>query len=218
MYPPTADPISATTPVTASLVPPIPVPTHGAGGHFAVLAKTQVSATPSAVLDVIRNTNSWEDWNTFCPRCTFSPKSQPPGPQIDPDLPTGRPGWLEIGSVVTIDVFMNGDGLVEGRKKSRDQDIVITAIEKLGDGREGYRIAWKGTGWSHWQLHSERVMDFVAIEGGGTDYTCWETFGGILAVAVKGTVGSTLVERFGDYARDVKGFLEGVKNVSAAAG
>lgn len=61
-------------------------------------------------------------------------------------------------------------------------------------------------------MHSERVMEFVEIDmdGGvvGTDYSCWETFGGILAVAVKGTVGGQLVDRFGDYAKDVKTYLE----------
>lgn len=107
---------------------------------------------------------------------------------------------------------MSGDGLVPGTKKSRDQGIVITTLRKLeGEEGEGYRIAWKSTGWSHWQLHSERVMDFKADGRGGTEYVCWETFGGLLAVAVKGMVGGTLVERFGDYARDVKGFLEGGK-------
>jgi len=119
--------------------------------------------------------------------------------------------------VATIEVFMSGDGLVDGRKKSRDQGIAITRMEKLDDGRKGFRIAWKSTGWSHWQLHSERVMDFVEVEDGVTDYICWETFGGVLSIAVKATVGGTLVDRFGDYARDVKAFLEKGKDGSDVA-
>lgn len=124
---------------------------------------------------------------------------------------TGKEGWLEIGTVAVIDVFMNGDGLVEGKKKSRVQEIVVTVLERIEaeGGKKGVRIAWKGTGWSHWQLHSERVMDFVETEDGGTEYSCWETFGGVLGSAVKTTVGGQLVDRFGDYARDVKEFLEG---------
>jgi hypothetical protein len=209
VYPPTTEAVTPSSPVTASIVPPIPTPTHGPGGNFAVLAKTRVSATPLAVLNVIRNTNEWKDWNTFCPRCTFSPKSPAPNPSDDPDLPTGTPDWLEVGSIVDIDVFMNGDGLVEGKKKSRNQNVVVTKIGRLEEGRKGYTIAWISTGWSQWQLRSERVMEFVETENGETEYDCWETFGGVLAVAVKGTVGGTLIERFGDYARDVKGFLEG---------
>lgn len=222
-YPPTSSPITPSTPVTASLLSPISVPTHGPGGTMSVVAKTHVLAPPGILLQTIRNTNEWHKWNSFCPRCTISPNSPPP--PLEPEkgngdqaLETGKPGWLEIGSIVTIDVFMNGDGLVEGRKKSRDQGIVVTRIERLGEGEgEGYRIAWKSTGYSHWQLHSERVMEFVEKDG-GTDYACWETFGGLLGSVVKATYGGTLVERFGDYARDVKGFVEeigGIENGNA---
>ena len=58
-------------------------------------------------------------------------------------------------------------------------------------------------------------MEFVEIEleggGKGTEFSCWETFGGVLAPVVKATHGGTLVERFGDYQRDVKAFLESTK-------
>lgn len=93
-------------------------------------------------------------------------------------------------------------------KSSGTQGIEVTVLAALDDGRKGYRIAWKSTGRAHWQLHSERVMEFVETEEGTTDYVCWETFGGILGIAVKKTVGRQLVDRFGDYAKDVKGFVE----------
>jgi len=55
-------------------------------------------------------------------------------------------------------------------------------------------------------------MEFIEIELAngelGTEFTCWETFAGVLAPVVKATYGSTLVERFGDYQRDVKAYLE----------
>ena len=101
------------------------------------------------------------------------------------------------------------------KKKSRDQGIVVTilkTLDELEDGKVGYRIAWQSTGFSSWLLHSERVMDFVELDGGaGTEYTCWETFGGLLGSVVRATVGGQLVERFGDYARDVKEFVEAGK-------
>jgi hypothetical protein len=108
---------------------------------------------------------------------------------------------------------MSGDGLVPGRKRSRTQGVIITILSPLNEaGRKGYRIAWKSTGYSHWQLHSERVMDFleIALDNGmiGTEYSCWETFGGLLGPVVKSTFGSNLVDRFGDYARDVRGHFE----------
>ena len=52
-------------------------------------------------------------------------------------------------------------------------------------------------------------MEFLEFEGlEGTEYVCWETFGGILGGAVKATVGAQLVDRFGEYARDVKLWIE----------
>lgn len=201
---------AAANPVTSKIADPIPVPTYGPGGHFSVISKTTIPVIPIKVLNLIRDTTTWPTWNTFCPAGEISPKSvRDPKASTDPDLPSGNEGWLDLGTMATVDVFMSGDGLVEGRKRDRTQDIVITHLEKMEkDGRHGYRIAWKSTGWAHWQLHSERVMEFTEyeIEGGaiGTDYVCWETFGGLLARGVKAAKGSQLVERFGDYSRDVR--------------
>jgi len=76
-------------------------------------------------------------------------------------------------------------------------------------------IAWKGTGFSNWQLHSERVMEFVEcqMEDGdmGTSYVCWETFGGMLGSVVKATVGNQLIDRFGDYSRDLREYFMKMK-------
>jgi hypothetical protein len=213
-YPPTSEPTtSAASPITASLVPAIPVPTHGAGGTFAVLAKTRISAPPQEVLSLIRNTKTWPLWNTFCPSCAISPKSPPvPVEPRDDGIETGKEGWLEVGTVAVVDVFMNGDGLVSGKKRSREQGVVVTILERFEEeGKRGLRIAWKSTGWAHWQMHSERVMEFVETGDRGTEYSCWETFGGVLGSVVKRMVGEQLVDRFGDYARDVKVFVEGGK-------
>lgn len=217
-YPPSNAPITATNPVTSSLVPAIPTPTYGSSGSFAVHALTHISVPPSTVLSLIRDTGSWRKWNTFCPSVSLSPTSPPPKESTDPNIPTGNEGWLELGTIGTIDVFMSGDGLVEGKKRSRTQGMIVTVLEPIASsegGKKGYRLAWKGTGFSHWQLHSERVMEFVEMElesgEAGTEFSCWETFGGVLGPVVKATVGGTLVERFGDYQRDVKAYLENQK-------
>ncbi|KAG0652839.1 hypothetical protein D0Z07_0389 [Hyphodiscus hymeniophilus] len=222
IYAPTTTSLTPQTPVTSSLVPAIPVPTHGTGGSFSVLAKTSIAAPPLLVLEAVRNTSAWPRWNSFCPRCVVDLATSPSaeagrlaggrdGAEKRGGARRGEKGWLEVGMSVTIEVFMNGDGLIEGRKKSRDQTIVITKMEELrpvDGGATGYVIAWKSTGFSHWQLHSERVMEFVEREG-ATEYVCWETFGGLLGSVVKATVGGQLVDRFGDYARDLKAFVEG---------
>jgi hypothetical protein len=212
-YPSTSEPINATNPVTSAVVPPIPVPTYGSGGSFAVLARTHISASPLTCLSLIRDTPNWKNWNTFCPSITLSPNSPHQSANPDQAIPSGNEGWLELGTCGAIDVFMSGDGLIPGRKRSRTQGMIVTVLSPITEsGKKGYRIAWKGTGYSHWQLHSERVMEFISItlENGeqGTEFSCWETFGGVLAPVVKATYGNTLVARFGDYQRDVKTFLE----------
>jgi len=122
-----------------------------------------------------------------------------------------------LGSEGSIDVFMEGDGLVEGRKRTRTQGLVVTRLERIKEeeGKKGFRIAWKGVGWSHWQLHSERVMEMIEVEGEGgeikTDYVCWETFGGMLGPMVKMVAGTQLLDTFGDYSRDLRQYFEGRK-------
>lgn len=212
-YPPSSEPITSTNPVTSSIVAPIPVPTFGPGGSFTVLARTQISASPLTCFSLIRDTPKWHKWNTFCPSMTFSPSSPPPPSDSSPSIETGNEGWLELGTIGDIDVFMSGDGLIPGRKRSRTQGIEVTVLSPIDENeKKGFRLAWKGTGFSHWQLHSERVMEFIEIDLAngehGTEFTCWETFAGVLAPVVKATYGNTLVERFGDYQRDVKAYLE----------
>ncbi|CAL3962859.1 unnamed protein product [Diplocarpon coronariae] len=197
-------------PYTSSLSPPLPVPTHGAGGSFSVLASTFIpGSTPSEVLSTIRNTSTWKEWNGFTPTITFKPRSSPsPPPPSAPDIPTGNDGWLELGTRGDMDVFMSGDGLQAGAKRTQAQGMevsVLTAIDGKGDGdaRKGFRIAWLGVGYAHWQLHTERVTELTEDEQhgvAGTRYECWETFAGVLAPIVKFAVGGALVSRFGEYA------------------
>jgi hypothetical protein len=188
--------------VTSAIVSPIPVPTHGREGNFTVLAKVHINASPITTLNAVRNTNSWPNWNTFCPSCKIPATSSPE-----------RVGWLELGTAATITYVMSG----ASGGSSGEQGIKISLLDldhefSFDDGtkRKGCRIAWISTGRAHWQLHSERVMEFVEVDGGGScSYTCWETFGGVLATAAKLTVGGKLRDRFGNYARDLKGFVEG---------
>ena len=114
---------------------------------------------------------------------------------------------------------MSGDGLIPGRKRSRTQGMIVTVLSPMTENeKKGYRIAWKGTGYSHWQLHSERVMEFISItlENGeqGTEFNCWETFGGVFAPVVKAAYGhrSSAIWR---YQRDVKAFLESPSTASS---
>ncbi|EPE24339.1 hypothetical protein GLAREA_08191 [Glarea lozoyensis ATCC 20868] len=201
-------PLYPTTPSssqpTSSCIPPapIPIPNNDQTHTFTVLARTTIPNTPPlAILNLIRNLSTWKQWNTFCPHAVI----KTPGTAVNGF--ENHDDWLTPGMVLTIDVHMNGDG-----KKSRTQDIEVTMLQEIkeGDryvspvrkqGGRGYVIAWKSLGWKGWQLRSVRIMEFWEGEGG-------TEFGGILGSTVRRMVGSTLVDRFGDYARDVREFFE----------
>lgn len=203
LYPSTSSPLSSSSPVTASLVSAVPVPTYGSGGNFSILAKTTISAPPLEALSLIRDTKRWGEWNSFCPKCIVKPRAAK-GKESDEANGKGGSededgkwlegeeldGWLKVGTEMTFDTFLNGDGLVEGRKRSRTTTVVVTRIEKMSgsldpspreevDGKpgKGYRIAWKNLDYAHWQLRSERVMEFVEVQMDDgkirTRYACW---------------------------------------------
>ncbi|PBP23562.1 hypothetical protein BUE80_DR005537 [Diplocarpon rosae] len=217
---------------TSKFSPPLPVPTHGVGGSFSVLASTFIpNSRPSEVLSTIRNTSTWKEWNGFTPIFTFKPissPSPPTPPPSDPDIPTGNEGWLELGTRGDMDVFMSGDGLQAGVERSRAQGMEVSVLEAIrgdGDAKKGFRIAWVGVGYAHWQLRTERVTELTEDEQHGvvgTRYVCWETFAGVMAPIVKWTVGASLVSRFGEYAGGLRAYCargagEGVSESEGAA-
>ncbi|KAH6712257.1 hypothetical protein DL95DRAFT_443223 [Leptodontidium sp. 2 PMI_412] len=181
----------------------IPAPTQGSGS-WSVQAKVHINASPAAVLSAIRNTNDWSKWSSFLPGGEISPKSPAPGPS-SVDIPTGIPGYLELGSIVKTITSMAEDGSkVEG--KGREQAIEVTVLKQLDGGKGGLLIAWKSTGLT--MIKIERAFELVDDGNGGCDYHSWETFGGMLAGAAKKKVADVLAVRFGDYAKDLKTFVE----------
>lgn len=91
----------------------------------------------------------------------------------------------------------------------RDTHILVTIIEELTDGRNGYRVAWKAPGWSAWILRGERVQEIVDLGSGKTQYKTWETFGGPLAYVIRALYKEDLISRFLDWSNDLKGYVEG---------
>lgn len=182
--------------IEASLQDPIPVPTHGNGGSFSVLATAHINAPPSACLAAIRDTSTWSKWNTFNPSVTIDPKSPSPSP------------ILEIGTIASVKVVMD-----DLKDASRDQGIVVTFIDqdisKKSAGKQGWRLAWKATGYKDWQLKSERVLEFVDDGNGGTEMAVWDTLGGAMGKMAKMTAGKEMVGSFRRFVADFKGWVEG---------
>lgn len=83
---------------------------------------------------------------------------------------------------------------------------VVNVDDQMSEGT-GYRIVFRNTSWPTWILWSERVQE-VREEGEGQSvYVTWDTFGGPLAHVVKLGAG-LLVDRFRDWAEDLKNFAE----------
>ncbi|KAF2962959.1 hypothetical protein GQX73_g10616 [Xylaria multiplex] len=164
----------------AKVVPPIPVPTYGAGGVFAVACSTEIRAPALTCLEKVLDLSSYSTWNTFVPSALLTA----PG-HVDESLPAelkalaSRPGYVSRGAKVRFNAVMTPGGA------SRAVDLEATFLEAFDvHGRSAYRVVWKAAGIPYFLLHSERVQEFVerVAEDGSvsTSYSCWETFGGCL--------------------------------------
>ncbi|KAI0445340.1 hypothetical protein F4803DRAFT_571126 [Xylaria telfairii] len=165
----------------AKCVAPIPVPTHGAGGVFAVACSTTIAGAALPCLEKVLDLPSYGAWNTFVPKASIT------SPGASHRLPStlelrdlaSRPGFVAPGAKVRFDAVMVPGGA------SRAVDLEVTSLEAFDvETGKGYRVVWKAVGLPHFLLHSERVQEFVdgvAADGSvETRYACWETFGGIL--------------------------------------
>ena len=186
--------------VKANLLPPIPTPHWGSqsGASFTtVRATTTISAQPQPVLDALLNTFTWPQWNNFVPRASLS------------NLPEGsdEPSRLHPGTVFTEHVDMAG----RGRSTFVKMKLLMTTLDEMDTpDKKGFKVVWLGKGYPDWALRSERVHEmYEEGEGGGTVYNVYETFSGPLAWFVKIFVGSTLVERFAQWNKELKAFVDG---------
>lgn len=182
----------------SSATEPIPVPSYPTGGVFSILAGTTIYAPPSEILDAVLDLVSYPKWNTFVP---YAKVTSTPSLSSNNHSDTR----LQVGTALKFDVYMKGPGTAR-----RDSHVLITIIEELNDGRNGYRVAWKALGWSAWALRGERVQEIVDLGSGKTEYKTWETFGGPLAYVIWAFYKEDLISRFRDWSNDLKGYVEGL--------
>ncbi|KAI0479747.1 hypothetical protein F4859DRAFT_477267 [Xylaria cf. heliscus] len=172
----------------AKTVSPIPVPTYGAGGVFAVACSTTIAGPALSCLEKVLDLSSYGTWNTFVPAASITTPGDinlllPSSPPELRDL-ASRPGYVAPGAKVRFDSVV----MVPGSGSSRTVDLEVTSLEafEAPGGKRGYRVVWKALGIPYFLLHSERVQEFIeedVADGGGkveTRYACWETFAGVL--------------------------------------
>ncbi|KAI0521859.1 hypothetical protein F5B22DRAFT_506568 [Xylaria bambusicola] len=174
----------ADLPKEPKCVPPIPVPTYGAGGVFTVACAAELAAPALQCLEKVLDLPHYGSWNTFIPRAevlTSGPDDNASAP-LPPEVQAlaARPGFVSPGARIRFDAVMSGSWT-----RSVELDVsFLEAFDPADGGGKAYRVAWKGTSFPTFLLRSERVQEFVeyVAEDGSvrTKYANWETFGGLL--------------------------------------
>lgn len=95
---------------------------------------------------------------------------------------------------------------------SQSHSSIVPGTEHLGKAPVT-RIRWNLHNASimtpGWVIRAERVNEIEELEGDeGTEYRTWEAFGGLAARKVKSKYESVLQERFSDWCRDLKKYVE----------
>ena len=124
--------------------------------------------------------------------------------------------WLRQGDnmVMSINMFGRGSSLPQIANPEKITRVEVLYPEEQ-EGRKGFRITWEAKSPFGSLLRAERVQEVVVVEG-GCEYVTWESMGGLMATAVKLSAGGKLVERFGDWGEDLKGWCEKLEAESVA--
>lgn len=201
------------------IVPTLPTPTlpPSALPSFTVICSTTIAAPPLAVLAKLLDTTTWPAWNTFCKSATVThaPAAADVAPLNAPELQAlavGRPGYLYPGVRVTFAAYMTADAAAPNRP--REVVTALEAFERDGDGRRGYRVAWRFESMPDVVLHAERVQELVEVVGEdgvvvATEYYSWETFRGLLAPVLKWSKQGELRDGFARWMGSLKAVAEG---------
>lgn len=194
--------------------PSIAAPHHG-HGVMSVSCSTTMAAPPLRCLEAVLDTADYPKWNTFCPRAIID-DAPPPAAEpddagsVEPELGeiAKRPHFLHHGVKFQFEVLME-----QGKPTNRTA-LQVSVLEKFQrDGRTGYRVAWTMRGMPYYVLHAERVQEFVQTpDGRGTEYYCFETFGGVMAYLMRRMVGSKLEDGFGRWMNSLKEWVENWDN------
>ena len=180
---------------------------------FSIVSSVRIAAPAALVASAILDASSWGEWNSFVPKIEVTE----PGTAVPyPDglsMPAGGQ-WVKHGDKFTMQVNMFGlplSSLHESKiARLQQSKEIVTYIEALDpakeEAREGYRICWKLEGGFAGLVRADRVQECVALEDGGCEWSTWESFGGSLGMGMmlRLALGGKLVERFGDWGRDLK--------------
>nr|POE72797.1 hypothetical protein CFP56_30736 [Quercus suber] len=170
------------------------------GGVFSVYASTQIAAPAAAVFDALLAIEHWPTWNSFVPevKVTKHPRSHTKNLR------------MEAGTFMTFTVQMTASH----RTTSKEVCTHVGQLKTWQDhpGHAVTHIRWSLDNANSFLpgfiMRAERTNEIEELQDGTTVYRTWETFGGWAAGTVRKKHGQALQERFADWARDLKGFVE----------
>lgn len=200
--------------------------TPRANAVIALSASIDIAAPAALVFEILRQTDKYPDWNTWCPKVVI--QSQPAGTPADstylvlgtrydlcavmdlskPDKAT--PTRLVITDLSTPDAptseYLASAQLLEDPTFTRDLSRV-------------YRIAWKGDGgFQRMGLQTERFHEVLVKGEGACEVRTWEVMGGALAYTVKWMFRANLEGKFKLWVGDLKKRAEALHAAGTGAG
>lgn len=193
-----------------------------------VYATCRIQAPAHLVLEVIRETDKYGEWNSWVPKVDIN--SQPDGSDAG-----SRPGYMVTGTSFTFQVIMDSkkpDKYTATQLRCSDistpeastkyiPDSLLATPENQDRGcftadlSKVYRIAWKTEGgFVSRGLRSERFHELIVINENECECRTWEVMGGVLAHTVKWMFSKKLSECFEIWCRDLKARAESLVQTS----
>jgi len=183
-------------------------PTIPTGGLFSPYAIVHINATPQAVYDAILDASSWKQWNSFVPSVTVKP---PPGSTDSSKLSLNASLTFKVNMTYgTSTVSKELVNLLDSRPANESRMGSITRICWILDNRSIVT--------PRFLMQAERVNEIEDRGDGTCIYRTWETFGGLMARIVKWKYEAVLRDRFKDWVRDLKNYVERREAVKAERG
>lgn len=170
------------------------------GGVFSIYAETKINAPPQAVLDAVLDVSNWKQWNTFVYDVTIT---------SHPHAHHKNLRMME-GTNMTFHVQMTPDE----QTTSKEACSHIAPLRTLANHASPAvtRIRWNlhnaGLMAPGFIVKAERTNEIEDVGDGTTLYRTWQTFGGWASKTIKKKYEQTLQDRFQDWCRDLKKYVE----------
>lgn len=171
---------------------------------LAVASSVIINCPASHAFDILLDTSTWPEWNSFMPQSKVEPPKS--------SKSTSKPSVLVKGSKLDMKARMKaGTSLSETL-------CLVTELDRTDPAHAGspgsdmYRVSWIQQSYSRMLLRTNRTSDFRDIQSTDGEAKCefrtYESMAGPLAYTVKLMFHDTLQQRFEEMADDLRRYVE----------